>query len=270
MALGEEMNAASNACNGVGSAKPLPLALAALGAAVAASATAGAIVQFGSLGAFRNATVASNLIAGAIGLVLLLPTLHVGIASLWERNRNSRSRRNIFLGWGIAITVLQLLIILSGIATPKNIPRQTAWRYVAYVSDPMDDVVERYASLTSRPAQSNPHNPVELRIAQPNAVSFHFESSSIFCSSPCTIRARFDRRRAAAFSVTQDEDEYRMEDRLVVDDPSLFLSELKRSKSMMVEFPHRVRGESVVVFDVAGFSSRDLANEPAKPWQATQ
>lgn len=109
------MSVTNDVSTGAISAKPMLLVVGALLAAAIVSTVANSIQQFGSLAALSNPTVGSNLIIGAVGMVLLLPAIHVGIASIWQSYRNSRSRRNIFFGWGVAITVLQLLILASKI-----------------------------------------------------------------------------------------------------------------------------------------------------------
>lgn len=93
--------------------RPMWQVLAALAAAVVASIFTGAIQQFGTFAALNNATLLSNLVMGAIGMMLVLPGINVAIASIWQSKRNSRARRNIYFWWGVVVAILQLLILAS-------------------------------------------------------------------------------------------------------------------------------------------------------------
>lgn len=86
---------------------------AALAAAVVASILSQSIQQHGTFAALSNATLLSNLIAGAAGMVLILPGINVAIASIWQSKRNSRARRNIYFWWGVGVATLQVLILAS-------------------------------------------------------------------------------------------------------------------------------------------------------------
>ena len=82
-------------------------------AAVLASVLAGSIQQFGTFAALNNATLLSNLIMGAVGMMLVLPGINVAIASIWQSKRNPRTRRNIYFSWGVVVAILQALILTS-------------------------------------------------------------------------------------------------------------------------------------------------------------
>ena len=90
--------------------RPMWHVFTALAAAVFASIFAGSIQQFGTFAALSNATLLSNLVMGAIGMMLILPGINVAVASIWHSKRNSRSRRNIYFWWGVVVAVLQALI----------------------------------------------------------------------------------------------------------------------------------------------------------------
>lgn len=93
--------------------RPMWHVLAALAAAVAASTLTGSIQQHGTFAALNNTTLLSNLVMGAIGMMLILPGINVAIASIWQSKRNSRSRRNIYFWWGVVVAILQMLILAS-------------------------------------------------------------------------------------------------------------------------------------------------------------
>ncbi len=77
------------------------------------SVLASSITRFGSISAIKNPTVVFDLMSGALGGIIIFPLVHIAIASMWKAQRNSRSRRNIFFGWGVALSVLQVLILIS-------------------------------------------------------------------------------------------------------------------------------------------------------------
>ena len=93
--------------------RPIWQVFAALAAAVVASVFTGSIQQFGTFAALSYATLLSNLVMGAIGMMLILPAINVAIASIWQSKRNSRSRRNIYFWWGVVVAILQVLILAS-------------------------------------------------------------------------------------------------------------------------------------------------------------
>lgn len=69
---------------------------------------------------FDHPAAFSQYLAEALGGSLLLPIVHVGIASFFKSKRNPSSRRNIFIGWSIVIILScsgQLLSFANG--TPK-------------------------------------------------------------------------------------------------------------------------------------------------------
>jgi hypothetical protein len=61
------------------------------------------IVLFDHAGAFFE------FIAEAIGFSFGLPLIHVGIASCFKSKRNKNTRRYIFIGWGIAIIIINII-----------------------------------------------------------------------------------------------------------------------------------------------------------------
>lgn len=93
--------------------RPMWNVFASLAAAVVASVLAGSIQQFGTFAALNNATLLSNLMFGAVGMMIVLPGINVAIASIWQSKRNPRSRRNIYFWWGVVVTILQALILVS-------------------------------------------------------------------------------------------------------------------------------------------------------------
>lgn len=52
-----------------------------------------------------------GFMAEAYGGSLLLPTLHLGFASMFKSKRNATSRRRIFIGWSVFIVGLTLLML---------------------------------------------------------------------------------------------------------------------------------------------------------------
>jgi len=66
---------------------------------------------------FDHPAVFSEYLAGAFGGSIIFPIAHVGLASFFKTKRNPSSRRNIFIGWAIAIIIIQLLSVIIG--TPK-------------------------------------------------------------------------------------------------------------------------------------------------------
>lgn len=63
---------------------------------------------------FSNPGVLFDDIIRALGAsLIILPIIHVGIASLSKSNRNSNYRRKIFIEWSIALIVIHTLIIFS-------------------------------------------------------------------------------------------------------------------------------------------------------------
>lgn len=91
-----------------GSSKPMSLVLGVMAFAFVASFIVTSLRRYGGFNYVGHATVLSDAIFEAIGAVLILPLIHLAIASLWRAKRNSRSRRNIFLGWGVAVGIIQL------------------------------------------------------------------------------------------------------------------------------------------------------------------
>lgn len=75
--------------------------------------------QFGSHTLPRIATVfeypdaLSSLIAQSFGASLLLPTVHVAIASFFKSKRNSNSRRRIYIGWSLVVILVLSLTLLT-------------------------------------------------------------------------------------------------------------------------------------------------------------
>lgn len=66
---------------------------------------------------FDHPAALSEYLAGALGGSLIFPIVHVGVASFFKSKRNPSSRRNIFIGWSIAIIVIRILMVATG--TPK-------------------------------------------------------------------------------------------------------------------------------------------------------
>lgn len=93
--------------------KPIWLVLAALTPAVVASVFTGSIQQHGTFAALTRSTLLTDLIVGAVGMMLVLPGINVAVASFWESQRNSCARRNIYFWWGVCVTIAQLLILVS-------------------------------------------------------------------------------------------------------------------------------------------------------------
>lgn len=54
-----------------------------------------------------------SYIAQAIGGSIAIPAIHVGISSLFKSKRNSTTRRRIFIGWAIVLTLLLLITTLT-------------------------------------------------------------------------------------------------------------------------------------------------------------
>ena len=94
-------------------AKPIWLVFAALIPAVVASVFTGSIQQHGTFAALTHPTLLTDLIIGAVGMMLVLPGVNVAVASIWESQRNSYARRNIYFWWGLGVTIAQLLILFS-------------------------------------------------------------------------------------------------------------------------------------------------------------
>lgn len=107
------MSTVATASPNQNSPRPMWSVFASLAGAVVASVLAGSIQQFGTFAALDNATLLSNLIFGAVGMMIVLPGINVAIASIWQSNRNPRSRRNIYFWWGIVVAILQALILVS-------------------------------------------------------------------------------------------------------------------------------------------------------------
>lgn len=47
-----------------------------------------------------------EMVAESVGASLLIPAIHVGVASFFKSKRNPSSRRRIFIGWGIFTIML--------------------------------------------------------------------------------------------------------------------------------------------------------------------
>lgn len=56
---------------------------------------------------FRHGQATSELVAAAAGASLAFPTLQVAIASVFRSKRNAFSRRRIYIGWAVAMILLQ-------------------------------------------------------------------------------------------------------------------------------------------------------------------
>lgn len=63
---------------------------------------------------FDYPSVFSGYLAQAFGGSIIFPIIHVGIVFLFESKRNSSSRRNIFIGWSIAIIFIQVFSVTIG------------------------------------------------------------------------------------------------------------------------------------------------------------
>lgn len=61
---------------------------------------------------FDHPAAFSEFLAKAFGGSILFPIVHVGVASCFKTKRNPSSRRNIFIGWAIAIIIIQLLTVI--------------------------------------------------------------------------------------------------------------------------------------------------------------
>ncbi len=66
------------------------------------------IREYGGFGYFEHELLVQDVIAQSIGAVFVFPLLHVAIASFCKSKRNKVSRRNIFLGWAVAVFGLQM------------------------------------------------------------------------------------------------------------------------------------------------------------------
>ena len=93
--------------------KPMTLVLSALIFAFVASFIVTSLRKYGGFNYFGHTTALSDAVVEAVGAVFVLPLIHLAIASLWKAKRNSRSRRNIFFGWGLAVGVIQLLNVVQ-------------------------------------------------------------------------------------------------------------------------------------------------------------
>lgn len=66
---------------------------------------------------FDHPAALSEYLAAALGGSLIFPIVHVGVASFFKSKRNPGSRRNIFIGWSVAIIVIRILVFATG--SPK-------------------------------------------------------------------------------------------------------------------------------------------------------
>lgn len=57
--------------------------------------------EYGGFNYLDSSLIIQDVIAQSLGAVIIAPLLHIAIASIWKSKRNSRTRRNIFLGWSI-------------------------------------------------------------------------------------------------------------------------------------------------------------------------
>lgn len=62
---------------------------------------------------FDNPLALQELIVVSLTAVIIAPLIHIGIASFWESKRNSRTRRNIVLGWSIVVIFGSLIQIFK-------------------------------------------------------------------------------------------------------------------------------------------------------------
>ncbi|WP_122340420.1 hypothetical protein [Pseudomonas caricapapayae] len=57
----------------------------------------------------REPVLFQDYISKAIGGSILIPAIHVGIASIFKSKRNSSTRRRIFIGWAIVLVIAEIL-----------------------------------------------------------------------------------------------------------------------------------------------------------------
>ena len=149
--------------------KPMPLVLGALIVSFVVSFIVISLRKYGGFNYFGHTTVLSNAVVEAVGAAFVLPLIHLAIASLWKTKRNSRSRRNVFFGWGVAVGIMQLLNVVQ-IYNLKGTPDAhvtSAGR--AKIHAPQEEI-EEMASVR-KPAEQHEARPAYshvITIADPN------------------------------------------------------------------------------------------------------
>lgn len=109
------------------SPKPMPLVLGVLLVAFCTSFVVTSLRNYGGFNYGGHTTSLSNAIFESAGAVFIFPLLHLAIASFWKVKRTSRTRRNIFFGWGLAVVGIQLFGIAQ-VSAPMTNQRETASR----------------------------------------------------------------------------------------------------------------------------------------------
>ncbi|MEQ4189701.1 hypothetical protein ABNM11_13545 [Pseudomonas syringae] len=61
----------------------------------------------------REPVLFQDYVSKAIGGSILLPAIHVGIASFFKSKRNSSTRRRIFIGWAVVLVTAEVLKYLT-------------------------------------------------------------------------------------------------------------------------------------------------------------
>lgn len=90
---------------------------AAFGAVIIGMVVMFIIISFRDYGGFTYfdySAVVQSVIAKTFGTIVVIPTIHVMIASIWKSKRNSNSRRKTYIGWTIVIVVSQLVALSAG------------------------------------------------------------------------------------------------------------------------------------------------------------
>lgn len=151
------------------------------------------------------------------------------------------------------------------------------WVYGA-IKDKMDGSITRYAvifSINNLPGKmSYEKTPIDLTIYYPSDVIFAAHGAQFNCTggyiddsdniaddlNTCSVRVRFDDSKPVSFGVKEfgDSNSY-----LSIVKGKLFISKLKSSKKVLVEFPVFQMGLPVMTFNVHGFNAKQL--QSAKP-----
>lgn len=58
---------------------------------------------------FDHTVILGDFIAQAIGRSFGLPLVHLAISSFFKSQRNKKTRRLIFIGWGVVIVLLNII-----------------------------------------------------------------------------------------------------------------------------------------------------------------
>ena len=273
--------------------KPTLWVLASLTIAVLASVATQAMHQFGSISApLRNTNVAINLVMGAVGMMILFPLIHVGIATLWKPKRNSFSRKNIFFGWGVAVTLIQLALlgnlisqssfsgwtiesprvsamhpkIANSSANEPAIKKAGEWKY-SQKKNAMSGKITYYASASGKSFPSSEYVTPELRLRQSYELGnlVEIESNLVLCiKKDCEILVRFDEAEPVKFGVINENiiDLSDMVDLRVMTYPIIateeFTERLNKSTLLRISKSDYKLGNSYLEFDLGALDSKRI------------